>query len=300
MTVQDAVVATVDVGVDADSAFEIFTDQIDAWYVRNPYTFSDPDRAVAIRFEPRVGGRLIEVYDAATGEGREMARVQAWEPGRRLVFTDERDTSVEVTFERIGPAATRVRLEHRGLARLAQDLAAQLRRYGWALLLTWYHDHLRRGRSDKGATVSKQDGFTLTGLTTYLYYEDAEAAVGWLGRVFGFREKARFYNPDGVLQNAEMLVGDVTLHLDGAGPGYWKSQGTEGPVGQLSIVFVDDVDAHYAHATAAGLAAEPPEDKFYGARVYSVTDPGGNRWSFWQHLSDTVNLPSGWKEIRSA
>jgi hypothetical protein len=30
-----------------------------------------------------------------------------------------------------------------------------------------------------------------------------------------------------------------------------------------------------------------------------MQDIGGNNWTFWQHTSDTVELPSGWQEIRS-
>ncbi len=53
-------------------------------------------------------------------------------------------------------------------------------------------------------------------------------------------------------------------------------------------------------ATATGVRADPPEDKPYGVRVYSVTDPGGHSWSFWQHLRDEVELPEGWKEVRNS
>ena len=87
------------VDVDPDTAFEVFTDEIDAWYHRGPHTFSDTERGVGIRFEPFVGGRLIEVYDRETGEGRTMARVEVWEPGKRLVFVDGRETEADVTFE---------------------------------------------------------------------------------------------------------------------------------------------------------------------------------------------------------
>lgn len=124
-----------------EAAFAAFTDEIDSWYVKDRHTLADPARAVAVRFEPGVGGRLVEVYDRGTGEGREMGRVTVWEPGRRLAFTDERGTEVEVSFDADGDR-TRVTLQHRGLERLRPDLAREHARHGWRLLLPWYHRYV--------------------------------------------------------------------------------------------------------------------------------------------------------------
>jgi hypothetical protein len=41
-----------------------------------------------------------------------------------------------------------------------------------------------------------------------------------------------------------------------------------------------------------------PQDQPYGARVFTVADIGGNTWTFWQQVSEDVELPSGWREIR--
>jgi len=138
-----SVSASVEVAVPPERAFAVFADEIDSWYRIDRHTVPDITRTVAIRFEPRVGGRLLDVYDAATGEGREMGRVTAWEPGQRLAFTDNRDTYVEVTF---APTeyGTRVTVEHRGLERLAPDVAEHVRRYGWILLAGWYREFSQR------------------------------------------------------------------------------------------------------------------------------------------------------------
>jgi hypothetical protein len=133
---------TIDVAVDPDTAFTVFTDEIDTWYKRGPHHFYDDERAVAIRFEPFVGGRLIEVYDRGTGEGRTMARVTVWDPGRRLVFVDGRDTEVDVRFEADG-SSTRVVLEHRGLEGLAPAEAEHHARFGWTLVFRWYEEYTR-------------------------------------------------------------------------------------------------------------------------------------------------------------
>ena len=133
---------TIYVAVDATTAFEIFTDEIDAWYRRGPHNFFDPVRAIGIRIEPGVGGRMLEVYDNDTGEAREMAKVTAWEPGARLVLLDNRDTEIEVTFEPSGDE-TKVTLEHRGLERLRPRQAATKARFGGRLLMTWFSDHMK-------------------------------------------------------------------------------------------------------------------------------------------------------------
>ena len=77
---------TVYVAVDPITAFEIFTEEIDVWYRRGPHHFFDPARAAAIRFEPGVGGRLVEVdtlVDDARGRlyrlrPTSLVALQAW------------------------------------------------------------------------------------------------------------------------------------------------------------------------------------------------------------------------------
>ena len=148
MSDSDRVTVSIDVAVDPDTAFEVFTDEIDNWYQRGPYSWKFPDRAVGIRFEPRIGGRLLEVHDRDTGEGFAFGEVLVWEPGARLVFADlvssappDPLTEVEVRFEAVADG-TRVTVEHRGLDRLPPDVAAQKRMYGWQTTLRWFEEHM--------------------------------------------------------------------------------------------------------------------------------------------------------------
>ena len=150
MTQTDSVTVTIDVAVDPDTAFEVFTGEIDSWYQRGPHSWRFPDRAVGIRFEPRVGGRLLEVHDRATGDGFAFGEVRVWEPGARLVFADlvsseppEPLTEVEVRFEAVDEG-TRVTLEHRGLDRLPSEVAAQKRMYGWQTTLRWFEEYMEK------------------------------------------------------------------------------------------------------------------------------------------------------------
>jgi hypothetical protein len=126
MTPADVVTASVELAVDPATAFAVFTEEIGRWWRPGPINWNDSQRAIGIRIEPGVGGRWLEVYDEATGEGFECGRILVWEPGARLVLLyrdaghDIDDTEVEVRFEAI-EGGTRVTLEHRGWERLLPD-----------------------------------------------------------------------------------------------------------------------------------------------------------------------------------
>jgi uncharacterized glyoxalase superfamily protein PhnB len=135
------------------------------------------------------------------------------------------------------------------------------------------------------------------GLTPYLHYEDAGAILDWLARVFGFEERARYVDADGIVREAEMLVGDTEIWMAGHDPGYWQQKG--GGPDQLTMVWVDDVDAHYARVRAAGVETDPPEDKTYGVRTYGVSDPEGYQWGFMQRLDRGFEATEGGvREVR--
>ena len=142
-----SVVRTVDVAVDPATAFEVFTDEIGDWYQSGPHSWNDPQRAVGIRFEAGVGGRWIEVWDEATGEGYELGRVRAWEPGRRLLVSYRNvqlppalETEIEVRFEPVADG-TRVTLGHRGLEALPASELALWESRAWVNFMSWFRDY---------------------------------------------------------------------------------------------------------------------------------------------------------------
>jgi hypothetical protein len=51
-------------------------------------------------------------------------------------------------------------------------------------------------------------------------YEDGVAAIEWLSRAFGFRERARRLGPDGRLAHGEMEIGRGLIMLATATPDY--------------------------------------------------------------------------------
>ena len=106
-----------------------------------------PDKEIAARaktilIEPGIGGRWLEVWDESTGEGYELGRVLVWEPGERVVLSYRNvhlppgDTEVEVRFEPIG-TATRVTLEHRGIAEMSEAQRAN----AWLNFMAWFREY---------------------------------------------------------------------------------------------------------------------------------------------------------------
>jgi uncharacterized glyoxalase superfamily protein PhnB len=127
-------------------------------------------------------------------------------------------------------------------------------------------------------------GFAYPTLSPYVFYADLPAALEFLAAAFGFTERMRNTNPDGSLSHCEMAVGDSVL-MFGTPPDY-KNPAQSGNVTVGLHVHVDDVDAHYARAVAAGAEADrEPVDMPYGVRSYSATDPEGHQWYFAQPLS---------------
>jgi uncharacterized glyoxalase superfamily protein PhnB len=125
--------------------------------------------------------------------------------------------------------------------------------------------------------------FEFTGLTPCVRYEDAGAMLDWLARVFGFEERGRYVDQDGVVRQAEMYVGANELFLSGHGPGHWAKLGRRPE--EWIVVWVEDVDAHHARVVAAGVEAPAPKDQDWGVRSFSLRDPEGYGWSFMRRLA---------------
>lgn len=117
-----------------------------------------------------------------------------------------------------------------------------------------------------------------------LRYRDANAALEWLGRAFGFEEKEVHRGEDGTVGHAELRLGAGLVMLGQLHEGDWR--GGRAPEPGLAsahgiYVCVEDVDAHHARATAAGAEVlRPLAAQDYGSREYSVLDLEGNAWSF--------------------
>ena len=122
-----------------------------------------------------------------------------------------------------------------------------------------------------------------------LAYEDERAALDYLVRVFQFDEirEARTETDESML--AWLRVGDGVVMIGHANAEIHQihSPRTIGNTTVQMMVYVRDVDAHYAHAVAEGAEITMPvQDAFYGERRYEATDPEGHRWHFGERFAD--------------
>jgi uncharacterized glyoxalase superfamily protein PhnB len=120
------------------------------------------------------------------------------------------------------------------------------------------------------------------GLLPCLPYQDANTMLDWLSTTFGFTERSRYVDQDGIVRQAEMLVGGQELWLSGHGPGYWAGRG--GRPDLWIGVWVDDVDAQYERIRATGVDTDAPVDRDYDVRSLNVFDPEGYQWGFLKRL----------------
>jgi uncharacterized glyoxalase superfamily protein PhnB len=113
-------------------------------------------------------------------------------------------------------------------------------------------------------------------------YRDAARMIDWLEQAFGFTIHAKYMDGDKVA-HAQMSFGSSMIMLGSVRDDeYGAMVGGPGEnAGKSVYVAVDDTDAVYARAKAAGAKIlEEPTDRDYGSRDFICADPEGNVWSF--------------------
>jgi uncharacterized glyoxalase superfamily protein PhnB len=129
-----------------------------------------------------------------------------------------------------------------------------------------------------------------------LAYQDEAAALEFLTRAFGLRERRelRREDPGGML--AWLELGDGVVMIGRAGPTHhelYSPRETGRSTGMVNVT-VQDIDAHHARAVAAGVRVVMPlEDMHFGNRRYEALDLEGQRWSFHESLEDVRRRRKG-------
>jgi uncharacterized glyoxalase superfamily protein PhnB len=104
----------------------------------------------------------------------------------------------------------------------------------------------------------------------FMRFADADGALEWLSKAFGFEEHHVYRNGDGVIVHAQVSLGPGIVMF---------SQGD--PTEQGVYIGVEDADTHYERAKAAGAEiTREIEDTPYDSREYTAKDPDGHVWSF--------------------
>lgn len=159
-------------------------------------------------------------------------------------------------------------------------------------------DHLREhGESDEGFHLSRtvppppatqqattqqetSDMPTQT-FIPYLTVGDSRAAMQFYAEVFGAEQSGEFFEmDDGRVGHCEMTLDSNTFYMaDEFAEMKLQSPSEQGSNSVSLVINVDDCDAVYEHAVAAGATSERPPANQHGHRSGWFVDPWGHRWS---------------------
>jgi len=127
-------------------------------------------------------------------------------------------------------------------------------------------------------------------VTPYMTMNDAAGAIGFYKKAFGAEELVRMNGPGGTVMHAEIRIGDSMIMLGGEMPamGTHSPQSLGGNTGGI-MLYVEDVDALFQQAVAAGATVEAPlADMFWGDGFGKLKDPFGHSWSMATHKEDVA------------
>jgi hypothetical protein len=142
------------IGSTVEHTFEVFVREIAAWWPLDPFSFGGRSRIQTVSVDRRIGGRVVEHwYD---GSERDWGTVLDWRAPAGFTMTwnvTGEPTEVELRFSAVGPARTRVEVEHRGWEKLDEEqLAAACAlpggysggafAQGWATILVGLKEHM--------------------------------------------------------------------------------------------------------------------------------------------------------------
>src|SRR4051812_33518995 len=116
-----------------------------------------------------------------------------------------------------------------------------------------------------------------------LRYQDAPAAIDWLGRAFGFERRMVVDGPEGTVAHAELILGSSMIMLGSVRPAEAGGYAAVAPPPGTAALYVATGDPDGLHARAVEAGAEivrQLEETDYGSRDFAARDPEGNIWSF--------------------
>lgn len=264
---ENQIETSVEVDVDQETAFLAFTEEMNCWWKQGAINFHDASRAFENRIEPGIGGRIVEVHDASTGDGFELRRITEWQPGERVAWTSSIDEVVtDVRFEAVGAKRTRVLV----IATIPEggDRGGS----SWCRMTpVWFPMWI-----EERDTAPRQP-VALARLAISIYYDEPARAGRFLRDVFKFKcaggiPSEEPVNPDECW--IEFHAGNASIIA------LASAEKVDRGTSHEPWVFVDDLDDLYAHIDKNGQITQ--EIWQHGPRAFQAADSEGNRWTFAQ------------------
>ena len=117
-------------------------------------------------------------------------------------------------------------------------------------------------------------------LQPYMIFAGCAEAMAFYTAAFGAREMTCMKSAEGVVQHAEMQIGDSRILMADEAPQTEAYSAKHYGGSPISLMFyTEDCDAMYARALAAGgKSLRAPADQPYGTRMGGIQDPFGYKW----------------------
>jgi PhnB protein len=125
-------------------------------------------------------------------------------------------------------------------------------------------------------------------ITPQLVVNGVAEAIDWYTKALGANELLRNLAQDGKsIMHSELLLGDSRFFVVDEFPGSMASPASLGGTSITLHLYVQDVDALFGRAVAAGATVlMPVADQFWGDRYGILRDPFGHRWSIASRIED--------------
>ncbi|MBL8913771.1 MAG: VOC family protein [Archangium sp.] len=134
-------------------------------------------------------------------------------------------------------------------------------------------------------------------LSASAYYLDAQKAVDWLCKAFGFEVRLKVEGEGGLIEHCELVCGDTVIMVgderrqSAKGRTFFVSpKSVGGKNTQGMMLYVDDAAAHCARARAAGgeITYEPTVsdygEDYWADKSYQCVDLEGHAWWFCERV----------------
>src|SRR3984893_14348744 len=121
-------------------------------------------------------------------------------------------------------------------------------------------------------------------VTPHLIHDNAARAIDWYKKALGAEEVMRSAGPDGKIMHAEIRIGNSLIMLNDVTGAAGKAPGASGGSPASFWIYVEDCDALFKRAVAAGAKVPPGPmgqlaDQFWGDRAGTFADPHGYHWT---------------------